>query len=446
MFDPTVNRSSGDDRNRPQFESLEQRLLLTTLQAGEWLVYNGSQDRFILATMTGNTGTAEILALDLDSGDLANIGALMGALDGSFGPVDVFGGLTGVSALDTILGTPPSYLDQQIVLGLGGNQATGVLYSYDNFTYKLWQVDQVNGVRLAGTDLDVRDGAEPSYSYTIDAMTVNGAGTIVAAGFVVDMDTANPPPVPSPAGQFLINIDPATGTGTIINPLAPLVVPGGSGRVTDMAYSGGQLYGIDGENIFSMVDTSGQIGQAYALWDVTNNNAPITGATGLEDVAGTLYVSDASTVYTVNPANGNCTPLNGTLSRQDMTDLASDGANLFGVFSSNGESILAMIKTDPAKNVDPFTVYLSKADMSTKLTFTEVGRVTINSVVTPAMALVTVASSASKMSPRLLIAAVSTRDARVATASAGRRSPPRAATTRASELSRYAPCGCAAGR
>ncbi|HUU20999.1 MAG TPA: hypothetical protein VM389_00555, partial [Phycisphaerae bacterium] len=49
----------------PLFESLEQRLMLTTLQAGEWFVYNGSQDKFILVTMAGNPGSkAEILALD----------------------------------------------------------------------------------------------------------------------------------------------------------------------------------------------------------------------------------------------------------------------------------------------------------------------------------------------------------------------------------------------
>ena len=102
MFDPTVDRSSGADSNRPQFEPLEERLLLTTLQAGEWLVYNGSMDRFVLVTMTGRTGAAEILALDFDTGDLANIGAKMGALDGSWGPVDVFGGFTGLGTLDTI--------------------------------------------------------------------------------------------------------------------------------------------------------------------------------------------------------------------------------------------------------------------------------------------------------------------------------------------------------
>ncbi|HET6427002.1 MAG TPA: hypothetical protein VFJ30_01235 [Phycisphaerae bacterium] len=372
----------------PLFESLEQRLMLTTLQAGEWFVYNGSQDKFILVTMAGNPGSkAEILALDHKTGDvnLMDISGMMGGP--GWGPSPVFGGFSGLGNLDTIIGSPP-YLDQQIVLGLARRPAqlpAQELYSFDNFLHQLWVVDALNGTRVPGSNRLITDSLQPFYGYTIDAMTVNAAGTIVAAGFLVDLDPMNLPPPPAVAGQYLINIDYATGMGTIVDPTAPLAVPGGTGRVTDMAYSGGQLYGIDGANIFTITDTTGQIGPPQTLVDVTNNNAPITGATGLEFFNGALYICDANTVYTVNPGNGNCTPLNGNLSQQDMTDLASDGTDLYGVFSSNATSILARIETNPPANVDPFAIYISQADMTTKLTFTEVGRVTINQVVTPAI-------------------------------------------------------------
>ncbi|MHC4717047.1 MAG: hypothetical protein ACYS5V_08770, partial [Planctomycetota bacterium] len=378
MFDPKRNTASDRGSAGPQFEALEERLMLTTINAGEWFVYNDSMNRFVLVTMTGKTGTAEIMAQDIDTGDMKNISGQMGAMDGTWGPTDVFGGLTGQAPLDTILGTAPYLAPQLTVLGLGGNTLTREMYSFDNLAHELWKVDPVTGANVPGSNVLITESGQPGWGFNIDAMTVDQTGMILAAGQVVVVN-ATPPPPPVPAGRFLIMIDPGAATGSIIDPTAPLPV-----TITDLAILGGQLYGTDGGNIFTVDPATGQIGALNPLVDITNNNTPVANVTGLEALGAQLYICNDVTVYTVDNA-GNCTPLNGTLSLPDMRDLASDGVELYGVYSGTGDPMLALINTTPPANVDPFAVYVSEADMSTKLTFTEVGRVTIGGVVTPAI-------------------------------------------------------------
>ncbi|KKK67427.1 hypothetical protein LCGC14_2954180, partial [marine sediment metagenome] len=75
-----------------------------------------------------------------------------------------------------------------------------------------------------------------------------------------------------------------------------------------------------------------------------------------------------------------CRPLNGRMTRNDSTDLAWNGTELFVVFVTNAESRLAIIERDPPINRDPFAIYIADANRYTVLTFTEIGEVTINQV------------------------------------------------------------------
>jgi len=363
MFDAKANGTGGTS---PYFEGLEQRLLLTTLQAGDWFVYRGSLDQPILVTLSGSRGTVELMAWEPGDaydpwsgnyeGDVVNI---PGMLNGQ----DVYGGITGDQPLDTIVGDDP-WLDLPNVLALAGNPSSGAVYAYDNTSGELYSVDPLTGTSGAGAPVTDSFGN----GYDLTAMTIDPVtGVIYAVG-----DVTPAPPAPAPAGPYLITITPG-GAATPIGGVLQLPDPTSNNVVTDMAFHDDTLYGTDGTNLFEIDPGTGGISGSTPITNAAGSS--ISGITGLESFDGTLYAAGGDSVYIVNPTNGRTVELNGDLSEQDITDLGTDGQFLYGVYSSGGESQLIIIDPNPPGNRDIFTIYVADAAIDTVLTFTEVGEV-----------------------------------------------------------------------
>ncbi len=380
MLSSDGKRKQSGDFSPPVLESLEPRLLLTTMQVpfGGGLtsfIYRGSEGGLVRVTLSNYgappdvddwtgvfpykdpVGTVELMRFD--AGDVAQMGGL---LDG----VPVNGGLTGPTfALDLAF---PLWGNPATVLALACDPVTGTIWAFDNNNSELWEVNPATGQPI-GPAVYVVDSAQPLFEYDITAMEVSPTGVIYAVGTMTDPDPANPPVLPAPAGPFLLTIDPVTGLATPVDPTQTVVA---AGNVNDIAFdpSSGTLYGTDGTNLLIIGIASGVAGPGpLPLVDVSNANAPITTMTGLEFADSTLYGQAGNLMYLIDPTTGDCTPLNGTLSQADMTDLASDGTTMYGVFSSNDETRLAIITLDPPSNADVFCVYIAEANEYTMLTF-----------------------------------------------------------------------------
>ncbi|KKL99031.1 hypothetical protein LCGC14_1818480, partial [marine sediment metagenome] len=311
MFDADMNRS-GPGRHivEPNFESLEPRLMLTTMNVGDWFVYRGALGQQTLVTLNSVVpaqspvwlapqGQIELMAQDETTGDVMD---LSGMLNGS----DVFGGISGNLPLDRPI--PPDtapWIDLEDVLSLGANATTGEIYGYDNVTGELWTVDPLSGVKIGMLGV-VTDVIEATYGYDITAMTVDANGIIYAVGTIVDLDTTDTISPPNPAGPFLITIDPSAGPQATRVPATgtDLLTPQPT-AINDITFVGGQLYGTDGTNLFTINLATAAVGGLTPLMNVSvTPPAPITNMMGLEsaDLNGTmtLFGTAGNQVFIIN--------------------------------------------------------------------------------------------------------------------------------------------------
>jgi len=392
MHSSDGKRGERDTFAPPVVESLEPRLLLTTMtvptlipgmSAETIFVYRNGEGNLIRVTLANNvtgvgqvelmrwTGTGEGSILS-GAGNVAN---MPGWLDG----VDVFGGIPqrGFNAAYQLNTDFPQWANPADVLAIGCDTGMDVIYAFDNNTSELWQVDPTTGQPVA-PPVHVYDGWQPGLDYTVTAMDVEpSTGTIYAVGTLVDPDPVNPPALPTPAGPFLITIDEVTGAAYQVNPGVTV-----GANLTDIAFDPyGTLYGSDGTNLWEIDHWfTGTVQQSWPFIDASSGNA-ITNMAGLEYHNGVLYGQAGNNVFTISfpvwdAQNliyiAECSPLNGTLSQADMTDLASDGTYLYGVFSSNDNTIITIINQDPPMPCDPIAVYVAEADEYTILTFANV--------------------------------------------------------------------------
>lgn len=368
MFGSDGKRDGGESSSPPMLEALEPRLLLTTMALDPAtlttsnFVYENSQGDYVRVTLSNDVtgvGAVELMRWDLGTSNVAHIS---GELDGT----PMFGGLASTFQLDTLF---PLWATPEDVQAIGYDDNLPNIWAFDNYDSEMMEVDTGTGMPT-GTNYGIVDSAEATFVYDVTAMDVDPAtGIIYAVGTLVDTDPVNPPALPAPPGPFLLYLDPFGGIGTQVN------VGQATGQaVNDLAYIGGVLYGTNGPNLLTLGMVTGIATVGPAFVDITNNNAAITNMTGLEEHQGAVYGQGGTTVYTIDLATGDCTPLPGNLSQGDMTDLTSDGTNLWGVYSSNDQTRMCIIEVNPPRPGDPFTVYVAAADEYTTLTFTTIGR------------------------------------------------------------------------
>ena len=187
MLSSDGKRKQSGDFSPPVLESLEPRLLLTTMQVPigggmTSFIYRGSEGSLVRVTLSNYgeppdvddwtgvfpykdpIGTVELMRWA--NGDVAEMGGL---LDGA--PVN--GGLTGPTfTLDLAF---PLWSDPTTVLALACDLASGTIWAFDNNTSELWEVDPVTGQPVA-PPVYVVDSAQPLFEYDITAMDVSPDG------------------------------------------------------------------------------------------------------------------------------------------------------------------------------------------------------------------------------------------------------------------------------
>ena len=257
---------------------------------------------------------------------------------------------------------------------------TGTLYAYDNDSRHLYRLSSVSG---NATDLGEIIDPDPrvypaghvnaglpfeDIRYNASGMAYDDLGDrLVMIATLVDIaPDPDPPidPVPPdlPAGPFLIFITPG---GAVVR--GPALTQGGipyTGTVSDLTYHNWQLWGTEGGRLIRINPNTGVVTD---LPDIAN----VSGITGLTDLDGQLYAAAGNSVYEVANGGGT-TALYGNLTRNDITDLASDGETLWGLYSSGGETRLTVIDTEPTEPADIFSVFIAEADQYTILSFTTI--------------------------------------------------------------------------
>lgn len=330
-------------------EELENRLMLSTVSEGEQFIYREADGTLVRVDLNAVDVTgvetimppqSQIELMKWENGDVADMPGLLDnvPIDGGTtyrrldSPCPWRTGRTGISSL-----TP----------------SNGVLYGFDANTSELLSLDPTTGLVITNLGR-IPDSVEPTFYWSIRAMAVKANGDITAIAFVVDDDAANPPPLPNPAGPFLITItaDSLT-TGPLVGVQGPLITQGGTAVTigfTDATYDGVTLLATDGAVIYEIAADGNINGQ------VTLN---VGGMNSIEMLDGTLYGVSGETLYTINRTTGQCTALNGYMGRNDLVDLTAMDGGLIGLFRvGNNRNRLASITTIAPANMDLFSIYI----------------------------------------------------------------------------------------
>jgi len=226
----------------------------------------------------------------------------------------------------------------------------GTIYAIDNASNQLVTINPSTGQATARAALS----AGYTDIHALDFQHGVGADTLWAVGT-------------NPASQIAL-LEISAWSGIIWQDI-PLN-PGTISDITSIAFdSGGNLYGVNADNnsLVTIDTTTGDVTEIAALTDA-DTGQPLAGVTGIDFSPGNvLYAVTADTLYSVDPATGQCTALGqlGTTALASLSAEAFDPNTLWAIDSGPAPDTLVRIDlqgnaTQDATPLD-FTGYLAVA-------------------------------------------------------------------------------------
>ena len=393
MLNRGAERASDVEWSTPRFEGLEQRLLLTTMNAGDTFVYRGSDGNLVQVQLqsvdvTGQnraTGVGQIELMKWVGDRLTgNVADVPGRRNGVSVGADLFGeGITGGWLDGNGWNTGLNNLTAAAAFN-----ATNV-WVYDAGTKAVYVVNPVTHAQVLAN----------FPGNTIPNQAVYGMAVVPAAAgnsLLFIWGTTKFKYMPAGATQAtettitgMFRYDVALGTNTatlrtIPDPNIPgLNLPAVETQGTPLpvlTYDTGPstLYGTEGNNLYIVDGMSGGISRTYPFHNVATN-VPVTQMTGLSMHDGVLYgAGDGDKLFTI--------VINNITGQADCTWIQSTGRThgagaapgpVSGLFTAGtvfydfvDTGTIRVANAHPTRNADIFSIYINRSDQYTVLTVT----------------------------------------------------------------------------
>ena len=408
MLSHGAKHTSDPERNLPQFEGLESRVLLTTLNAG---VLPSMPDVFIYRDSNGHLVRVELASRDVTGqGRQTGVGQVelmkwVGAAPAG-NVFDMPGRLNGVSVVPDMFGEgiTGGWLDGadwntglSAVTAMGSFSTTQV-WAYDRVTKGMYVINP-----LAHTVVAANMSLLPNQNvYSMAAVPpLLGVRTAMLFIWGTHKYTYLPPGATQSTettitGMFRYDVVGNTATHIpVVVPdpdptKPPLIKPAAETQGTPLpilTWQSGQstLYGSDGTSLFTVNGMMGGLSNAMPLNNYSTGTA-LTNVTGLSMHGNLLYIAaDGDKIFTYPQLRADGTgPYAKWLSTTGRTHGPGGGPGaVSGLFSTGtapdtlydfvrdgDQTLMRTVNAHPTPNADIFSIYINQSDAYTVLTVT----------------------------------------------------------------------------
>ena len=400
MLSHGAKHTSDPERNLPQFEGLESRVLLTTLTTGDMFIYRDSNGHLVRVELesvdvTGlgrQTGVGQVELMKwVGAAPAGDVFDMPGRLNGVSVVPDMFGeGITGgwLDGADWNTGL-------SAVTAMGSFSTTQV-WAYDRVTKGVYVINPVTHAVVAATMSLI-----PNQNvYSMAAVPpLLGVRTAMLFIWGTHKYTYLPPGATQPVettitGMFRYNVVGNTATHIPVpdpdNPglTKPAVETQGT-PLPILTWDTGQstLYGTDGTILYTVDGMAGGLSDPFPFYNTATGTA-VSNVTGLSVHGGVLYgAGDNNKLFTIvinyNDRRADCTWVQTT----GRTHGAGGGPGpVHGLFSTGtapadplydfvrdgNRTLVRTVNAHPTRNADIFSIYINQADRYTTLTITPI--------------------------------------------------------------------------